>query len=193
VVIVTGAARGLGREACVAFAHEGAKVVAADVLSCADTVGDVQRAGGDCLEVTTDVSSATETQTLAAKALERFDRIDVLVNNAAVLPRMDPFEEISEEEWDRVMSVNLKGMWLVSKAVVPVMRARSGGRIINLTSNAVSAGVPFMLHYVTSKGAIVASPVRSRASSGTPTSTSTRCRQGSHSRPAHSPSQTRRR
>jgi NAD(P)-dependent dehydrogenase (short-subunit alcohol dehydrogenase family) len=156
VAIVTGAARGLGREHCLALAREGAKIVAADVLSCAETVGDVARVGGESLEIMMDVADSTSVEALGPKAVERFGRIDILVNNAAVLPAAGPFDQIAEADWDRVMAVNVKGMWLCCKAAIPVMREQGKGRIINVSSNAVWLGVPFMLHYVASKGAIVA-------------------------------------
>jgi 3-oxoacyl-[acyl-carrier protein] reductase len=156
VAIVTGAARGLGQAFCLALAHEGANVVAADILSCAATVAKVQDAGGAVLEVTTDVSSQSSTQALAAQAFERFGRIDILVNNAAILVKPTPFDQISETDWDRVMAVNIKGMWLCCKAVIPIMQQQGKGKIINLSSDTIWLGVPMILHYVTSKGAVFA-------------------------------------
>lgn len=156
VAIVTGAARGLGRAFCLALALEGANVVAADILPCTETVANVQDAGGEILEVTTDVSSEPSTQVMAAQALERFGRIDILVNNAAILTKPTPFDQISETDWDRVMAVNLKGMWLCCKAVIPMMRQQGKGKIINLSSDTIWLGVPMLLHYVASKGAIFA-------------------------------------
>ena len=156
VAIVTGAARGLGQAFCLALAYEGANIVAADILPCAETVAKVQDTGGEILEVTTDVSSQSSTQALAAQALERFGQIDILVNNAAILVKPTPFDQISETDWDRVMAVNIKGMWLCCKAVIPIMKQRGKGRIINLSSDTIWLGVPMILHYVTSKGAVFA-------------------------------------
>jgi 3-oxoacyl-[acyl-carrier protein] reductase len=156
VAIVTGAARGLGQAFCLALAYEGANVVAADILPCAETVAKVQDAGGEILEVTTDVSSQSSTQALAAQALERFGQIDILVNNAAILVKPTPFDQISETDWDRVMAVNIKGMWLCCKAVIPIMLQQGKGKIINLSSDTIWLGVPMILHYVTSKGAVFA-------------------------------------
>ena len=156
VAIVTGAARGLGQAFCLALAYEGANVVAADILPCAETVAKVQDAGGEILEVTTDVSSQSSTQALAAQALERFGQIDILVNNAAILVKPTPFDQISETDWDRVMAVNIKGMWLCCKAVIPIMQQQGKGKIINLSSDTIWLGVPMILHYVTSKGAVFA-------------------------------------
>lgn len=156
VAIVTGAARGLGQAFCLALAYEGANVVAADILPCTETVAKVQDTGGEILEVRTDVSSQSSTQALAAQALEHFGRIDILVNNAAILVKPTPFDQISETDWDRVMAVNIKGMWLCCKAVIPVMRQQGKGKIINLSSDTIWLGVPMILHYVASKGAVFA-------------------------------------
>jgi NAD(P)-dependent dehydrogenase (short-subunit alcohol dehydrogenase family) len=156
VAIVTGAARGLGQAFCLALASEGAKIVAADLLPCTETVAKVYGAGGEILEVATDVSSEPSTQAMAAQALEHFGRIDILVNNAAILVNPTPFDQISETDWDRVMSVNIKGMWLCCKAVIPMMRQQGKGKIINLSSDTIWLGVPMILHYVTSKGAVFA-------------------------------------
>jgi NAD(P)-dependent dehydrogenase (short-subunit alcohol dehydrogenase family) len=120
VVIVTGAARGIGQEYCLALAREGAKISAADILPCEETVAHVQRVGGDALTVAVDVTDEQSTQSMAAKTLERFGRIDVLVNNAALYGglKLTPFEQIPEPQWDQVMAVNVKGTWLF-RALVP--------------------------------------------------------------------------
>ena len=156
VVIVTGAARGIGQEYCCAFAREGARVVASDVLSCEETVARVRDLGGEVVEVTTDVTSAQNTEAMAAAALERFGQIDILVNNAALYGGMwvGPFDQIAEAEWDRMMEVNVKGIWLCCKAVVPTMKEQGKGKIINISSSTIWAGDPFALHYVASKGAV---------------------------------------
>lgn len=158
VAIVTGAARGLGQAYCLALAREGAKVVAADILSCAETVAQVQQVGGEAVEVTTDVTDAQSTQAMAAQALQHFGRIDILVNNAAIYGglTLTAFEQIAEAEWDRVMAVNVKGLWLCCKAVVPTMRQQGYGKIINISSDTIWMGVPLFLHYVASKGAVFA-------------------------------------
>jgi 3-oxoacyl-[acyl-carrier protein] reductase len=156
VAIVTGAARGLGQAFCLALAAEGAKIVAADILPCTETVTQVHSAGGEILEVVTDVSSELSTQAMAAQALARFGRTDILVNNAAILPKPTPFDQITETDWDRVLAVNIKGMWLCCKAVIPAMRQQGKGKIINLSSDTIWLGAPMLLHYVASKGAIFA-------------------------------------
>jgi 3-oxoacyl-[acyl-carrier protein] reductase len=93
---------------------------------------------------------------MAAQALQRFGRIDILVNNAAILVKPTPFDQIPEAEWDQVMAVNIKGMWLCCKAIIPVMRQQGKGKIINISSDTIWLGVPMLLHYVASKGAVFA-------------------------------------
>ena len=158
VAIVTGAARGIGQTYCLALAREGARVVATDILPCAETVAKVQQAGGEALGVTTDVANAQSTQAMAAQTVQHFGRIDILVNNAAIYGglKLTPFEQIPEAEWDRVMTVNVKGIWLCCKAVMPVMKQQGKGKIINISSDTIWLGVPMFLHYVASKGAVFA-------------------------------------
>jgi NAD(P)-dependent dehydrogenase (short-subunit alcohol dehydrogenase family) len=155
VAVVTGAARGLGRAFCLALAREGATVVVADVVAGTSTVTQLREAGAQTLDMIVDVADQRSTEQLARTVTDRFGRIDVLVNNAAVLPPFTPVEAIDEAAWDRLMAVNVKGMWLCSKAVLPAMRAQGWGRIINMSSDTVSSGVPMLLHYVASKAAIV--------------------------------------
>jgi NAD(P)-dependent dehydrogenase (short-subunit alcohol dehydrogenase family) len=156
VAVVTGGARGIGEAFCIALAREGATLVVADLLPATRTVSQVRDAGAEAIEVVADVADPHSVDAMARTVLDRFGRIDILVNNAAVLPRFTPFDAIDEAEWDRVMAVNVKGMWLCCKAVVPAMRAQGRGRIINMSSDTVWSGVPMLLHYVTSKGAIIA-------------------------------------
>jgi NAD(P)-dependent dehydrogenase (short-subunit alcohol dehydrogenase family) len=158
VAIVTGAARGIGQAYCLALAREGAMIVAVDILSCAETVAQIQQAGVKALGVTADVAEEPSCQAMAAQAVQHFGRIDILVNNAAVYGglRLTPFEQIPEAEWDRVMAVNVKGIWLCCKAVVPTMKQQGKGKIINISSDTIWMGVPMFLHYVASKGAVFA-------------------------------------
>src|SRR5215470_4561485 len=130
VAIVTGAARGLGQAYSLALAREGAKVVAVDILPCADTVAKVQGVGGEAVGLTVDVADAQSTQAMATQTVQRFGRIDILVNNAAIYGglTLTPFEQIAETEWDRVMAVNVKGLWQCCKAVIPTMRRQGRGR-----------------------------------------------------------------
>lgn len=157
VAIVTGAARGLGQEYCLALAREGAKVVAADILSCEVTVAKVTEAGGEALGIMADVSSDQSTQAMAAQTVQRFGRIDTLVNNAAYADNQQAtsFDHIPEAEWDRTMAVNVKGIWLCCKAVLPAMKQQGKGKIINISSGVIWIGTPMRLHYVASKGAVV--------------------------------------
>jgi 3-oxoacyl-[acyl-carrier protein] reductase len=156
VAIVTGAARGLGQEYSVALARNGAKIVAADILPCEATLAKVAQAGSEAIAVKVDVVNEPETRAMAEQAMQRFGRIDVLVNNAGNLGRIVAFDQISEDEWDRVMAVNVKGIWNCCKAAVPAMKRQGKGKIINVSSGTIWMGTPFYLHYVASKGAVLA-------------------------------------
>ena len=153
VVIVTGAARNIGQVYAVGLAREGARVVASDVLDCAETVSLIDAAGGEALGLRVDVSNEADTRRQAAAAHERFGRIDGLVNNAAIFGGLDlkPFYEITPAEWDRMMAVNLRGMFHCCVAVFPYMKEQGYGRIVNISSNTVYRGVVGFLHYVTAK------------------------------------------
>ena len=157
VVIVTGAARNIGRVYAEGLAAEGAKVGAADILDASDTVRAIEVGGGDALAVLADVSDEAATKKMAEAVHKRFGRIDALVNNAAIYQdlSMKPFSDISVDEWDRVMAVNLRGIFLCCKAVVPYMKAQGYGRIVNISSNTVFKGTPGLLHYVTSKAGVL--------------------------------------
>src|SRR5437762_12585412 len=133
VAIVTGAARGIGRAYALGLAASGARVVAADVLDCKPVGMEIETRGGQALAVACDVSREADTQRLATETLARFGRIDALVNNAALCGNLKrrPFMEIPVEEWDRVMAVNLRGLFLCARAVFPAMRAQGKGKIVN--------------------------------------------------------------
>ncbi len=156
VAIITGAARGIGQAYCLALAREGAHVVAVDRLACTGTVAKVQKAGGQILEINTNLADAQSTQAMADQVVQHYGRIDILVNNAALIPKLTPFDQVQEADGDQVMAVNVKGMWLCCKAIVPTMRQQEKGKIINVSSNTVWAGTPMLLPYVASKGAILA-------------------------------------
>jgi NAD(P)-dependent dehydrogenase (short-subunit alcohol dehydrogenase family) len=157
VSIITGGAAGIGFAYARRFLAEGAKVVIADVADAPAAAGKLG-APDRTLGVRTDVSDMDAVRRLVDVAVGRFGRIDVLVNNAAVFATLKPrrFDEIPETEWDRVMAVNVKGIWNCARAVVPHMRAQGGGRIVNVASAIVAKGTAFLMHYVTSKGAVVA-------------------------------------
>jgi len=154
--IITGGAQGLGRVYARRFLAEGARVVIADIVDPAATAADLA-AAGEVLGVQADVADAGAARRMAERALARFGRIDVLVNNAAVFATLTPrpFDEIAEDEWDRVMAVNVKGIWNCVRAVAPAMKARRSGRIVNVASAIAPKGTPHFLHYVTSKGAVI--------------------------------------
>ncbi len=158
VAIVTGAARGIGRGVAVALAHEGAHLVLADLPSeggdLERTRGLVEAEGVQALLVDCDVRDWSQVSTLVQAALDRFGRIDVLVNNAGVIG-VAPVAAMSEEEWDRVLDVNLKGTFLCSKAVAPHMMERRSGRIINMSSMAGKRGAPAVAHYCASKFGVI--------------------------------------
>jgi 3-oxoacyl-[acyl-carrier protein] reductase len=157
VAIVTGAAKGLGRAYALALAADGWSVVAADVLDVGPVAHEIAATGGTAHAVPVDVSEERSTEELAAAALERFGRIDVLVNNAAIFTSIEkkPFDELTVDEWDRMFAVNVRGTWLCSKAVTPAMKEARAGRIVNVSSMTVPGGIPLFLHYVASKAAIV--------------------------------------
>ncbi|MFH0813094.1 MAG: glucose 1-dehydrogenase [Pseudomonadota bacterium] len=159
VAIITGGGRGIGRAIALRYAKEGAKVVIAEIVkeNAEKVAREIKDAGGEALALRTDVSSEKDTVEMARKTVDHFGRIDVLVNNAAIfygLP-LKLFEEITVEEWDRVMAVNVKGVWLCSKAVVSQMKAQRKGKIINLSSGTFLAGFTLLCHYTASKGAVI--------------------------------------
>ena len=157
VVIVTGGAKGIGRVYCQGVAAEGAKVVVADIADPKPTVKEIEAAGGQALGVECDVACEEDTRRLATETVARFGRIDVLVNNAAIYGTIvrRPFMEIPVEEWDRVMAVNLRGLFLCARAVYPTMKAQGKGKIVNIASSTFFKGVPNYIHYTTSKGGVV--------------------------------------
>ena len=157
VVIITGAARGLGQEYARQFARRGAQVVVGDIRDCAETLRVINDEGAKGVAVKSDVTSATSAAKLAEAALENFGAIDVLVNNAALYGSLTfaPFDQLSEDEWDATMSVNVKGIWQCCKAVLPAMQKRGGGSIVNISSLAATYGMPNGLHYTASKAAVI--------------------------------------
>lgn len=157
VAIVTGGGRGLGKAFCLKLAEEGAKVVVADVIDTTGTVKEIEERNGSAIGLKVDVSQEEDTQRMAKETVAKFGRIDVLVNNAAVYYGLErkSFQDISTEEWDRLMAVNVKGQWLCAKAVAPEMKKQGKGKIINVASNVAFTGHVGFLHYLTSKAAIL--------------------------------------
>lgn len=158
--IVTGAAGGLGRAFAEALAGAGAEVLVADVNAggIADTVALIEASGGKAHGATLDVTSADSARALAETAASQMGGVDVLVNNAALFGALNraPFMELDEAEWDRVLDVNVKGVWQVTRAIAPLMQAANGGSIVNIASATVFSGSPHWMHYVASKGAVIA-------------------------------------
>jgi 3-oxoacyl-[acyl-carrier protein] reductase len=157
VAIVTGGGRGLGKAFCLKLAEEGAKVVVVDVIDTTGTVKEIEERNGSAIGLKVDVSQEEDTQRMAKETVAKFGRIDVLVNNAAVYYGLErkSFQDISTEEWDRLMAVNVKGQWLCAKAVAPEMKKQGKGKIINVASNVAFTGHVGFLHYLTSKAAIL--------------------------------------
>ena len=161
IVIITGSGQGIGRVMAHAFAKEGACVVIGDIKEdCAQSVAvECRELGSNALAIGLDISNKQSVKDFVARIIEKYGRIDVLINNAAVfsnIRRMGPFEEITDEEWDMLMSVNLKGIWLLTKEIVPYMKKQKYGKIINFGSGVSLEGRVGYLHYVASKGGVVA-------------------------------------
>jgi NAD(P)-dependent dehydrogenase (short-subunit alcohol dehydrogenase family) len=159
VVIITGAGQGIGREFARQFAAAGAIPVIADQnLENAQQVSlEIDRAGGRSLALAVDIGDEQSLNRMVAQVIDRFGRIDVLINNAAIFAALDkkPFDEISLDEWNRVLHVNITGTFLSIRAVLPSMKKVGWGRILTISSNAVRKGVTNYLHYVASKSAII--------------------------------------
>jgi len=159
VAIVTGAGSGIGKALARRLAADGASVVVADIQKFDLAAAEIAKAtGARSLGLQVDVSSEEDVARMAVETVKAFGRIDILVNNAAVFStlKLRPFEEIGVAEWRKVMDVNIMGVALCCRACVPHMRKAGGGRIINLASGAPIKGVPLFLHYISSKGAVIA-------------------------------------
>lgn len=157
VAIVTGAARGIGRAIAVALAREGARVAAwdLDLVQLDDLVGQVRARGGEVLALSVDVTRTDQIQEAVGQVLARWGRVDILVNNAGIYEVL-PVEDISEEQWDRVLAVNLKGAFLCSQAVIPAMKRQGSGSIVSMASSAgKSGGTLSGAHYAVSKAGVI--------------------------------------
>ena len=156
VAVVTGGAQGIGRAIALGLAREGANVVVADMQGAkAEAVaGEIRALGVEALAVETDVSSEESVKNLAARALERFHHVDILVNDAGIFPQAR-VAEMTEENWDRVIDVNLGGNFLCCRAFVPSMRARKSGRIVSVASGIAHTGAAAGAHYAASKAGIL--------------------------------------
>jgi NAD(P)-dependent dehydrogenase (short-subunit alcohol dehydrogenase family) len=159
VAIVTGGAKGIGMHYSRALAKEGARVMIADIEDGAALAAEiVKQHGSDVASSVADVSDENAVKALVAETIKRFGRIDILVNNAALYAKLSPrnFDEWDMATWDRVMAINVRGPWLMVRHVAPHMIAQKSGKIVNIGSGTVYKGVPRMLPYVVSKGAITA-------------------------------------
>jgi 3-oxoacyl-[acyl-carrier protein] reductase len=161
VAIVTGGGHGIGKAYAHRLAEEGAKIVIAEIDGAAAErlAADLGRAGYEALGLRTDVADRASVEEMARRTVERFGRIDILVNNAAMFATVPmsraPFDQIDPAEWDRMMAVNLRGTWLASCAVIPQMRKQRHGKIINISSGTALKGSSSRIHYVTSKAGIL--------------------------------------
>jgi NAD(P)-dependent dehydrogenase (short-subunit alcohol dehydrogenase family) len=154
VALVTGGAQGIGQAIADGLAAAGARIAVADLRGADEAAASYP----DGVGVTGDVASEADVERLVDEVVERCGGIDILVNNAGLYASLEmrSFDQIPLDEWRQVMDVNVASMFLMCRAVVPLMRSRGGGKIVNISSGTPFRGVPFLLHYVTSKGAIVA-------------------------------------
>jgi NAD(P)-dependent dehydrogenase (short-subunit alcohol dehydrogenase family) len=159
VAVVTGGASGIGKAIALRLAHDGASMVIADLQRFDEAAAEIAKATGSrVLGLQVDVSSESDVERMAHQAMKTFGRLDILVNNAAIFSSLElrPFGEIPLDEFRRVLDVNVIGVWLCCRACVPHMRRGGYGRIVNLASGAPLKGVPLFLHYISSKGAVIA-------------------------------------
>jgi 3-oxoacyl-[acyl-carrier protein] reductase len=157
VVAITGAARGLGQEFARSLAAAGAHIVAADINDCAATLDLVAAEKSRGIASRLDVTDSGSAREMVEAAISAFGRLDALINNAALYGALHGgrFDAIDEAEWDAAMAVNVKGIWNCCKAAVPAMRQAGGGSIVNIASLAATYGMPYGLHYTTSKAAVI--------------------------------------
>lgn len=158
VAIVTGAAQGIGAAYAKALAAEGAKTVVTDILNTDTTVNIIKQQGGEAIGLNVDVTDDDSLKRMVEATVAEYGKIDICVTNAALFGdlKQRPFLEIDQDEFDRVMKVNIRGVFQTVKAVVPEMRKQKYGKIVNIASGTVFKGTPMLLHYVSSKGAVVA-------------------------------------
>jgi NAD(P)-dependent dehydrogenase (short-subunit alcohol dehydrogenase family) len=157
VALVTGGAYGIGRASAIAFAREGARVVVADVKRDGgdETVKMITSAGGEAVFVKTDVSKADDVRRLIRTTIETFGQLDIAFNNAGIEGEMAPTTDCTEENWDRTIDINLKGIWLCMKYEIPELLKQGGGAIVNMASVAGMVGFPGLPAYCASKGGVV--------------------------------------
>lgn len=160
VAILTGGAKGIGRHYAGALAREGARLMIADIADSAEVAAEIAREHGanSVASSVTDVSDEGAVKALVSRTMERFGKIDILINNAALFAPLaeQKVTDIDTALWDRVMAINIRGVFLMTKHVAPHMIAQKYGKIINISSGTVARGIPLFAHYVTSKGAVTA-------------------------------------
>lgn len=159
VALVTGARRGIGKAISLALAKAGAKIVVTDIdeKECQEVVEEIKRADGEAMAKKVDVTNKKEIEEAVKQAVDKFGKLDILVNNAGICP-FKPFLELTEEDWDRVLDINLKGYFLCAQTAAKEMIKQNRGRIINIASVAMGQqgiGFPNIVHYVASKGGVV--------------------------------------
>jgi len=156
--IVTGGAQGIGAAYARGYAAEGAKVCLTDVLDPAPVADEINANGGEAMALISDQTDEAANTAMVEAVLERWGRIDGLMNNAALFGALNhsKFEDIDIDEFDAALRVNIRGVWQITKAVTPVMRKQKYGKIVNIASGTTFKGTPGQLHYVTTKGAIIA-------------------------------------
>ena len=156
VAIVTGAAQGIGAVYAKALAAAGVKVMVTDLLDPKKVVDEIKASGGQAQGMVADATKSKDNEAMVAATVKSWGKLDILVTNAALFATLkrSASAEITNEEWDRVMAANVKGPWLSVKAAVPEMRKNKYGKIVNISSGTIYMGVPNLLHYVTSKGAV---------------------------------------
>jgi 3-oxoacyl-[acyl-carrier protein] reductase len=157
-VIITGGGGKIGKAYAMAFAKEGAKLSLPDIASADHVVNAIRDMGGTAITMPCDVSDEKSVKSMVDETVKQFGSVDVLINNAAyfMTVRKGPFWEMSVDEFDKAMAVNLRGVWLCAKAAVPQMQKQKKGKIINISSTVALTGNPNYIHYVTSKGGVIA-------------------------------------
>lgn len=160
VVLITGARRGMGKSHAIALAKQGAKVVVTDINQddCQKVVDEIKNFNGEAIAFKLDVSNKSEVDSVVAEIVKKFGQLDILINNAGIV-QFKPFLELSEEDWDKTIDINLKGEFLCAQAAARVMKEKGGGVIVNIASVAMGQqgiGMPNIAHYCASKGGIAA-------------------------------------
>ncbi|HEV7913207.1 MAG TPA: SDR family NAD(P)-dependent oxidoreductase [Albitalea sp.] len=154
VALVTGAARGLGQGFTARLAADGHRVIAVDRIDCAETLAIVKAQGGEASQVLLDLSDANAVEQGAAAIIEQHGPVDILVNNAGIIPNVE-FEKIDLAAWRALMAINLEAPFLLCRGLIPSMKKRGYGRIVNIASNTVGLKIPGFVHYVTSKSGLI--------------------------------------